>query len=135
MPNPSPSPPVPMTVRPWFAQRIPSATGSERPWMAWNPYEERKWGRLDEQPIPETMTMFWLGICNRLTAISIAATTPKSPQPGHQVGLVSDLPMRGSGLPVGVGTTRALLSAMLHHFQSPSDDLVGIERFSVVLEQ
>src|SRR5580658_2321740 len=134
MPNPSPSPPVPMTVRPWFAQRIPSATGSERPWMAWNPYEERKWGRLDEQPIPETMTMFWLGICSRLTAISIAATTPKSPQPGHQVGLVSDFPMSGRAAPVGVGRTRALLSAMVQLLQTPGHDLVGIEGFPVVLE-
>src|SRR5579871_6214711 len=48
MPNPSPSPPVAMIVRPWFAHRIPSATGRERPWIPWNPYAERKWGRFEE---------------------------------------------------------------------------------------
>src|SRR5271170_2428820 len=81
------------------------------------------------------MTTFWLGIWRRFTAISTAAITPKSPHPGHQVGFVSDFPRRGSALPVGVGITRALLSAMVHLLQPPSDDLVRIEGFPVVLEQ
>src|SRR5208282_6363556 len=81
------------------------------------------------------MTTFWLGICRRFTAISTAATTPKSPHPGHHVGFVSDFPMRGNAPPVGVGITRALLSAMVHLLEPPGDDLVGIEGLAVVLEK
>src|SRR5205807_2518417 len=58
IPYPSPSPPVTMTFSSGFASLAPSATGSARPWIAWNPYVDRKCGRLLEQPMPETTRMF-----------------------------------------------------------------------------
>src|SRR5215468_1522578 len=51
-------------------------------------------GKFDEQPIPLIVTTLWLGICNSTSAFSTAASTPKSPHPGHQSG--STLPFRSA---------------------------------------
>src|SRR5215831_5519880 len=51
-------------------------------------------GKLDEQPMPLMVTTLWLGICNSTRAFSTAASTPKSPHPGHQSG--STLPFRSA---------------------------------------
>src|SRR5205814_4791994 len=74
-----------------FASLAPSATGSARPWIAWNPYVDRKCGRLLEQPMPETTRMFHGSSWSAWTAVWRARNTAKSPHPGHQVGLISDL--------------------------------------------
>src|SRR5436190_62090 len=91
IPYPSPSPPVTMTFSSGFASLAPSATGSARPWIAWNPYVDRKCGRLLEQPMPETTRMFHGSSWSAWTAVWRARNTAKSPHPGHQVGLISDL--------------------------------------------
>src|SRR2546422_5735621 len=91
IPYPSPSPPVTMTWRSGFASFAPSATGSARPWIAWNPYVERKCGKLLEHPIPETTRMFHGSSWSAWIDIWSARRTAKSPQPGHHVGLISDL--------------------------------------------
>src|SRR5438445_246304 len=52
---------------------------------------DRKCGRLLEQPIPDTMRRFHGSSCNAWIAVCNARRTAKSPQPGHQVGLISDL--------------------------------------------
>src|SRR5256886_4710907 len=91
IPYPSPSPPVTMTFSSGFASLAPYATGSARPWIAWNPYVDRKCGRLLEQPMPETTRMFHGSSWSVWTAVWRARNTAKSPHPGHQVGLISDL--------------------------------------------
>src|SRR3990172_3559379 len=91
IPYPSPSPPVTITWRSGFASLMPVATGIERPWIEWNPYVDRKWGRLLEQPMPDTRTMFHGSSCIAWIAFWRAFRTAKSPQPGHHVGLIWDL--------------------------------------------
>jgi len=41
IPYPSPSPPAAITSTPGFASFAARATGSERPWIVWNPYVSR----------------------------------------------------------------------------------------------
>src|SRR5579864_1314786 len=48
-------------------------------------------GRLDEQPMPLIVTTLYGWICSSTSAFWSAASTPKSPQPGHQSG--STLPL------------------------------------------
>src|SRR5215469_11032168 len=43
-------------------------------------------GKLEEHPMPLIVTTFWFAICSSTSAFSTAASTPKSPQPGHQSG-------------------------------------------------
>ena len=45
----------------------------------------------DEQPIPEITETFSGGSASSASALVIAERTEKSPQPGHQTGLTSDL--------------------------------------------
>src|SRR5258708_2606387 len=49
-------------------------------------------GKFDEQPMPLMVTTLWFGICNSTRAFWTAASTPKSPHPGHQSG--STLPLK-----------------------------------------
>src|SRR6266849_1310683 len=51
-------------------------------------------GKFDEQPIPLMVTTLWFGICNSTRAFWTAASTPKSPHPGHQSG--STLPFKSA---------------------------------------
>src|SRR6266496_6855075 len=51
-------------------------------------------GKFDEQPIPLMVTTLWFGICNSTSAFWTAASTPKSPHPGHQSG--STLPFKSA---------------------------------------
>src|SRR5258708_27016884 len=58
------------------------------------PWGWRKPGKFDEQPIPLMVTTLWFGICNSTRAFWTAASTPKSPHPGHQSG--STLPFKSA---------------------------------------
>src|SRR5579863_2170510 len=49
-------------------------------------------GKFEEQPIPLMVTTMWFGICKSTRAFWTAASTPKSPHPGHQSG--STLPFK-----------------------------------------
>src|SRR5487761_798700 len=89
IPYPSPSPPVTTTLRSGFASFAPVATGMDLPWRLWKPYACMKPGRLLEQPIPETTSRSLGSISMLETACTSEFSTPKSPQPGHQSGLVS----------------------------------------------
>src|SRR5712671_3219749 len=74
-------------------------------------------GRLDEQPMPLTVST-WCGCRpSSASAFCSAASTPKSPQPGHQSGLMRPL----KSLAVS-GTRSVVVIAVvsLHH-----DFLVG----------
>src|SRR5215470_5318445 len=51
-------------------------------------------GKLEEQPIPLIVTTLWFGICSSTSAFSTAASTPKSPHPGHQSG--STFPLKSA---------------------------------------
>src|SRR6267142_4634594 len=51
-------------------------------------------GKFEEQPMPLMVTTLWFGICNSTKAFWTAASTPKSPHPGHQSG--STLPFRSA---------------------------------------
>src|ERR1700732_166214 len=74
-------------------------------------------GKLDEQPMPLTVATRWLGICSSTSAFCTAASTPKSPQPGHQSG--STLPLR-SAITIGLGAVILIVAIVLflldHHF-------------------
>src|ERR1700722_9285918 len=59
-------------------------------------------GKFEEQPIPLMVATSWLGICNSTNAFCTAASTPKSPHPGHQSG--STLPLK-SAIVVSFGAT------------------------------
>jgi hypothetical protein len=50
-----------------------------------------KTGKRLEQPIPETITVLVGSMSNSENELYIAASTAKSPQPGHQIGLASVL--------------------------------------------
>src|SRR5713226_8857567 len=43
-------------------------------------------GKLEEQPMPLMVTTLWFGMRSSTSAFCTAASTPKSPQPGHQSG-------------------------------------------------
>ena len=45
----------------------------------------------DEQPMPDTTATSCGGSCIMASALVIALSTVKSPQPGHQIGFVADL--------------------------------------------
>src|SRR3990172_3534819 len=77
---------------------------------------------FEEQPIPLTRRTFHGGSWRTCRARVRADRTAKSPHPGHQSGLVSDLYCWSS-------------SAMLHHLEGPSDDLARPERLPVVLRE
>src|SRR5580700_196418 len=131
MPKPSPSPPVTNTVSSWFASFSPEATGSERPCRVCMPYVLMNPGKLDEQPMPLTVATWWFGICNSTSAFCTAASTPKSPQPGHQSG--STLPLR-SAITIGFGAV-ILIVAMSYLSWNPVQEVaytitswVGTER-------
>src|SRR5579859_7042412 len=94
MPKPSPSPPVTITVKSWFASFTPVATASARPCNVCMPYVLMNPGKFDEQPMPLMVTTSWFGICNSTSAFWTAASTPKSPHPGHQSG--STLPFKSA---------------------------------------
>src|ERR1700756_3668255 len=110
------------------------------------PYVLIKPGKFDEHPIPLMVTTLWLGIWRSTNAFSTAASTPKSPHPGHQSG--STLPLKSaiakrlaSAKTVAIsvllnqdfmgGNGKSGLSAQLflHRF----DDVVRHERFAIVL--
>src|SRR5215469_13373667 len=69
-------------------------------------------GKLDEQPMPLMVTTLWFGICNSTRAFSTAASTPKSPHPGHQSG--STLPFRSAIVTFHWGTRAVAMSFYLH---------------------
>ncbi len=62
-----------------------------RPWSPWKPYVERKWGKLEEHPMPDTMRTSFGSSWSRARACWVAFSTAKSPHPGHHVGFTSDL--------------------------------------------
>ena len=62
------------------------AKGRARPCRLWTPYERKKPGRFDEQPMPETTSSSCGWISSSAQACNKAFSTPKSPQPGHQSG-------------------------------------------------
>src|ERR1039458_7956285 len=117
MPKPSPWPAVTSTVSSWLASFRPLATGSERPCSVCMAQVLMKPGKLDEQPMPLTVATWWLGICNSTSAFCTAASTPKSPQPGHQSG--STLPLR-SAITIGLGAVILIVAivdfSLNHHF-------------------
>src|SRR5580692_12224346 len=103
-------------------------------------------GKFDEQPIPLMVTTLWFGICNSTRAFWTAASTPKSPHPGHQSG--STLPFK-SAIATWLVAARAVaifcspsnqdfmcryrepgLAAQL--FSHRFDNVVGHERFPIV---
>src|SRR5260370_5695436 len=43
-------------------------------------------GKLEEHPIPLMVTTLWFGMRSSTRAFWTAASTPKSPHPGHQSG-------------------------------------------------
>src|SRR5215469_2723904 len=75
-------------------------------------------GKLDEQPMPLIVTTLWFGICNSTRAFSTAASTPKSPHPGHQSG--STLPFRSAIVTCHWGARTVAMSSSprreSHHF-------------------
>src|SRR5215472_2521616 len=67
-------------------------------------------GKLDEQPMPLIVTTLWFAICSSTSAFSTAASTPKSPHPGHQSG--STLPLRSDRVTcLGVSSAVAICSS------------------------
>src|SRR5271156_6257385 len=107
-----------MTVRAGFASFTPIACASSRPCRAWIPLISRKLWMEPEQPIPPTSTRSCVATFISRAAFLSAARTPKSPQPGHQIG--------GTGLAD---------STMLRTSQDPRDDLGGAEVGPVELVQ
>src|SRR5271155_2321118 len=83
---PSPSPPAAMTVSAGLASFTPIAWARRRPCSAWIPLISRKLWIEPEQPIPPTSTRSWVATFISSAAFLRAARTPKSPQPGHQMG-------------------------------------------------
>src|SRR5450631_1875296 len=121
IPMPSPSPPVTSTVRSWLASFNPLATGIERPCSVCMPYVLMKPGRFDEQPMPRTTATSWFWIWRSTSAFWIAASTPKSPHPGHQSG--STLPFRSAIVNcLGATTSVAIVDLSSNH------DFVGWNR-------
>src|SRR5947209_19622088 len=51
-------------------------------------------GKLDEQPMPLIVTTLYVGMRSSTSAFCTAASTPKSPHPGHQSG--STLPFKSA---------------------------------------
>src|SRR6266478_3804160 len=51
-------------------------------------------GKLEEHPMPLMVTTLWFGTRNSTSAFCTAASTPKSPHPGHQSG--STLPFKSA---------------------------------------
>src|SRR5437867_6419300 len=80
-----------MTVTVWLASLAPVAKGRARPCREWTPYERKKPGRFEEQPMPETTKIRCGGSWRSEQAWKSAFRTPKSPHPGHQSGGTSDL--------------------------------------------
>src|SRR5207253_3061676 len=92
-------------------------------------------------------TILWVGICSSTSAFSSAASTPKSPHPGHQSG--SALPFMSamvSGLVVNVAVAIFVFSSNHdfvcgHRKCAPTRellfysvyDVVRHERFAIVL--
>src|SRR6266853_5578187 len=71
-------------------------------------------GKLDEQPIPLIVTTLWFGICSSTRAFCTAASTPKSPHPGHQSG--STLPFKSAiARCFGVSNAVAMSSSSSNH--------------------
>src|SRR5215469_8282171 len=64
-------------------------------------------GKLDEHPMPLIVTTLWFAICSSTNAFSTAASTPKSPHPGHQSG--STFPFRSESVTcLGVSSAVAI---------------------------
>src|SRR5260370_5583793 len=71
-------------------------------------------GKLEEQPIPLMVTTLWFGMCNSTRAFCTAASTPKSPQPGHQSG--STLPFKSAiARCLGISNAVAMSSSSSNH--------------------
>ena len=68
IPYPSPSPPVAITVIDVLVSLHPVANGSARPCRLCTPYERKKPGRFDEQPIPDTTRTLDGSICRSAQA-------------------------------------------------------------------
>src|SRR5215467_2566514 len=67
-------------------------------------------GKLEEHPMPLIVTTLWFAICSSTSAFSTAASTPKSPHPGHQSG--STLPLRSDRVTcLGVSSAVAICSS------------------------
>src|SRR5690348_15015458 len=73
-------------------------------------------GKFEEQPMPLMVTTSWLGICSSTSAFCMAASTPKSPQPGHQSG--STLPFKSAVLSFlgGSNVVRIFIFSSNHNF-------------------
>src|SRR6266566_3105086 len=78
-------------------------------------------GKLDEQPMPLMVITSWFGICSSTRAFCTAASTPKSPHPGHQSGSI---------LPFKSAITSCLVTAkpVAIFLFSSNHDLVGRNR-------
>src|SRR5512145_1195542 len=71
-------------------------------------------GKRLEQPIPDTMATSCSGRPSRVSARSSAVNTPKSPQPGHHVGLCSEVkPLRDSWDPVSTEPESVMATSLV----------------------
>src|SRR5579885_2018660 len=82
-------------------------------------------GRLLEHPIPETTSRSFGSMLRLATACVSALSTPKSPQPGHQSGLVSLLYFDNSSISF---LPRQYFLRILHYF-------VRVQRLSIELKE
>src|SRR5229473_1333666 len=105
-------------------------------------------GKLEEHPMPLMVTTVWFGMRNSTSAFCTAASTPKSPHPGHQSG--STLPFISAMVSCWLErcTLVAICVSSSHHnlvhgngeFRLPGElllhclhNVVRHERFAVVL--
>src|SRR5215469_14567527 len=104
-------------------------------------------GKLDEHPMPLIVTTLWFAICSSTSAFSTAASTPKSPHPGHQSG--STLPFKSAivtchWFAIAVAMVRRLLNknfvlgyrhvgSATQLFPDCVDNVVGHEWLAIVL--
>src|SRR6056297_2313853 len=80
---------------------------------------------LPEQPMPATTNVLSGSLPVLASAFIIPFMVPKSPQPGHHVGCLSDLK--------SVNRTSLLIGLGLHLLFDVGGELVGLESHAVVL--